>query len=169
MTQRSVNIHATCIVLADAARAFHAPAALGVLLLGASGAGKSDLALRLIERGAKLVADDRCELFVADGRLRARAPAALAGLIELHGVGLVALPFAEDAPIGLAVRLAVGENPVRLPERQYWDPPDELRPPRAARPPLISLSAFAASAPAKVVAASAAFAQALFREQINPI
>ena len=69
-----VNIHATCIVLADAATAFKAPKDAGVLLLGESGSGKSDLALRLMERGAKLVADDRVELFARDGLLMARAP-----------------------------------------------------------------------------------------------
>ena len=64
------------------------------LLLGESGAGKSDLALRLIAAGAQLVADDRVELSVESNRLIARAPANLAGLIEIRNVGIIALPSA---------------------------------------------------------------------------
>ena len=63
-----VNIHASCIRLALAAAAFGAPRSAGVLLLGDSGSGKSDLALRLIGRGAELVADDRTELHVESSR-----------------------------------------------------------------------------------------------------
>src|SRR5512146_1790449 len=100
-----VNIHASCVLLDGAAEAFGAPRDAGVLLLGESGRGKSDLALRLIERGAKLVADDRTELFVKDNALFARAPQSLAGLIEVRGAGIVALPFAAEARIALAVEM----------------------------------------------------------------
>ena len=61
-TLMTANIHATCIRIARAGKVFGAPASAGVLILGESGAGKSDLALRLIGRGAELVADDRTEL-----------------------------------------------------------------------------------------------------------
>ena len=64
----SVNIHASCVAFGGK----------GVLLLGASGAGKSSLALRLVDDGARLVADDRCDLFPRGGKLHARAPASIA-------------------------------------------------------------------------------------------
>ena len=83
MAPRTVNIHATCVLLESAAAAFGASRAAGVLLLGKSGAGKSDLALQLIALGAKLVSDDRTELFVERGKLFARAPQSIAGLIEV--------------------------------------------------------------------------------------
>ena len=72
---RSVNIHATCVRLGRAGAAFGAPPDAGVLLLGKSGAGKSDLALRLIALGATLVADDRTELYLWQRKLYARPPA----------------------------------------------------------------------------------------------
>src|SRR6202012_946602 len=103
LVMSAINIHASCIVLADAGKFCGAPADAGVLILGESGKGKSDLALRLIERGAQLVADDRTELFPENGALMARAPAALAGLIEARGVGIAALPFAAQARIALVV------------------------------------------------------------------
>lgn len=70
----------------------------GVLIEGASGSGKSDLALRALEAGFRLVADDRVVTFVSEGRLYGRAPDPLKGLIEVRGFGIVpepALPFAE--------------------------------------------------------------------------
>ena len=59
----TVNIHGSCIVLDKAAATFAAPPGDGVLILGASGAGKSSVALKLLAMGARLVADDRVELF----------------------------------------------------------------------------------------------------------
>jgi HPr kinase/phosphorylase len=103
----TLNIHATCVKLASGA---------GVLLLGASGSGKSDLALRLIDGGATLVADDRCDLFVEGSALTARAPATLAGLIELRGVGIVTMPHEKSAAIALVVELVPRADVVRLPE-----------------------------------------------------
>lgn len=82
----------------------------GVMLTGGSGAGKSDLALRLIDRGAELVADDYTDLCVVDGQLFARAPATIAGKIEVRGIGILERPFREQAIVLLAVRLGVEER-----------------------------------------------------------
>jgi HPr kinase/phosphorylase len=82
----------------------------GILLLGASGAGKSDLALRLIDRGWRLVSDD--QVLVRHGV--ARPVPELAGLIEIRGLGLVHLPFLSEAPLRLAVLLC---DPAAVPER----------------------------------------------------
>ncbi|HEY2032819.1 MAG TPA: HPr kinase/phosphatase C-terminal domain-containing protein [Rhizomicrobium sp.] len=162
-----MNIHASCVLL-DAATAFGAPEDAGVLLLGESGKGKSDLTLRLIERGAKLVADDRTELFARDGALFARAPKSLAGLLEVRGLGIVALPFATEARIALAVEMVEEGYVPRMPERERYVTPPELSVHEDERPPLIRLAPFAASAPAKVAMAAAAFSKALFREHRNP-
>jgi HPr kinase/phosphorylase len=98
------TIHATCVALSD----------VGVLLLGPSGAGKSDLALRLIDRGAQLVADDRCELADIGGQLLCAPPAAIAGMIEVRGIGIVTRPWTAPVPIHLAVRLT--ERTERMPD-----------------------------------------------------
>ena len=84
-------VHATCVALGEA----------GVLLLGASGAGKSDLALRLIDDGARLVADDRVALGVQSGRLVATAPAGLPRALEVRGMGLMPVAMAPSAVIGV--------------------------------------------------------------------
>ncbi len=80
-----------------------------VLLLGPSGAGKSDLLLRLIHAGWALVADD--QVVICDNI--ASAPAALAGILEVRGLGLFVLPYLASAPLRLVVRLGV--QPIRLP------------------------------------------------------
>ncbi|OIQ28619.1 MAG: serine kinase [Alphaproteobacteria bacterium MedPE-SWcel] len=81
-----VTLHASCVALEER----------GLLLRGPSGSGKSALALELMARGAALVADDRVEIRVRQARLWARAPAAISGLIEARGVGLLrAVPVAE--------------------------------------------------------------------------
>ena len=91
----------------------------GVLLRGPPGAGKSDLALRLIDRGARLVADDRVEIALRRGRLIARAPAALAGLIEVRGIGVVPIPRRASAAIVLVVDLVKPERVDRMPNRAW--------------------------------------------------
>ena len=101
----SETVHATCVAIAGEA----------VLLAGRSGSGKSDLALRLIDRGAALVSDDYTELRRVGGTLLARAPAAIAGKIELRGVGIIGLETAADAPVCLYADL--DSAPERLPER----------------------------------------------------
>jgi hypothetical protein len=148
---QSTNVHASCVALGRK----------GVLLLGPSGAGKSDLALRLMDDGARLVADDRTDLYVRHGKLFARAPASIAGLIEVRGLGIIARPFAKTAPVVLAVRL--GGKTARLP------PPEFYAPLKSAKPvPLIALDAAAASAPARIRLALAAFSEGLFRDSFNP-
>ena len=135
----AVNIHASCVRFGRK----------GILLLGKSGSGKSDLALRLIGRGAKLVADDRCDISVERNRLVARAPRTIAGLLEVRGVGIVSLPRAPSAVIALVVDLSgvVG----RMPELPRYAPPPPLR--QSAQPRLIALNAFEASAPDKILVA----------------
>ncbi|MGI4809322.1 MAG: HPr kinase/phosphorylase [Janthinobacterium lividum] len=81
----------------------------GVLLTGVPGSGKSDLLLRLIDRGYSLVADDQVE--ISDGV--ARPPAALQGLLEIRGLGIVRLPYSAPVPLILEVELAL---PDRLPQ-----------------------------------------------------
>ena len=164
----AANIHASCVLLASSGRQFGAPDDAGVLILGASGAGKSQLALRLIERGAMLVADDRVDLFVRESRLFGRAPPGLAGLIEIRGVGIIALPFAMEASIHLAVMLGFA-SVARHPERESYVPPAALHLSAEAAPPLLRVNAQDSSAPAKVVAAAAAYAHALFRYECKPI
>ncbi|WP_353860006.1 HPr kinase/phosphatase C-terminal domain-containing protein [Azospirillum formosense] len=128
---------------------------VGVLLRGPSGSGKSDLALRMIDAGALLVADDRVELRVDDGRVMATAPAALAGLLEVRGVGIMPMPTAAEAEIGLVVDLVPRAAVERLPGEETAALLD--------RPlPRLALCPFDASAPAKLkLAAGAARAGSL--------
>ena len=95
----AMHLHASCA----------AQGGSGVLLLGEPGSGKSDLLLRLIDRGFDLVADDRVVL--EDGIVS--APAALAGLIEVRGIGIIRHAYIPEARLVLVVRLGRGE---RLPE-----------------------------------------------------
>jgi serine kinase of HPr protein (carbohydrate metabolism regulator) len=89
----------------------------GALILGPSGSGKSDLALRLLDRGFSLVADDRVLLWISGGRLFGRAPETLTGLIEARGVGVLTVPVRGFCPVSLAVDCV--EGPVeRLPDEE---------------------------------------------------
>src|SRR5262245_51780923 len=137
-----VNIHASCVALGSR----------GVLLLGPSGCGKSDLALRLIDDGARLVSDDRTILFVAKGALHAAAPASIKGLLEVRGLGIIQLPVRTNVKIALAVKL--GREAKRLPAPAIYHLPTGLE--TAAKVPQIALDARFASTPAKVRAALAA-------------
>lgn len=157
----TANIHATCVILARAGEPFGAARDAGILILGASGAGKSDLALRLIESGAILVSDDRTELCVLGGKLIARPPAGIRGLIEARGVGIIALPHAPKARIALAVELQA--KPPRLPRREDYKSPWALPVPV----PLLRLAPFEASLPAKIALAVASFERKLFREGLR--
>lgn len=117
---------------------------LGVLLRGPSGSGKSSLALRLIDGGAHLVADDRTDILKDGDQLVASAPAAIAGRLEVRGMGIVPVPSVARAPLALVVDLvAEGTAIERLPEAQFWEHL-EIRLPR------LDLAPFAADAAAKL-------------------
>lgn len=89
----------------------------GVLILGPSGAGKSRLAMALIGLGAQLVADDQTLLTPLEGALYARAPRAIAGLLEVRGLGLIRLLPRRLARVALIIDLGAPAPP-RLPEAQ---------------------------------------------------
>ena len=131
----SERVHASAVAIGGRA----------VLIGGRPGAGKSDLALRLIDRGAALIADDYCDVRRAEGALRASAPANIVGKIEVRGLGLVELATAQDVPVGLFVDL--DHAPERMPER------GETRMLAGIAVPVLRLSGLEASAPLKVEAA----------------
>lgn len=103
-------LHASCVALGGA----------GLLLLGAPGAGKSSLALRLMERGWSLVADDQVRLAATEQGLTASPPEGLAGCLEIRGLGLFhALPHG-PAALALVARLAPSPAIPRLPAPGRW-------------------------------------------------
>jgi serine kinase of HPr protein (carbohydrate metabolism regulator) len=118
----------------------------GLLIEGASGSGKSDLALRAIDAGWALVADDRTLVWACAGRLYGRAVPPLAGLIEARGVGVVAAAERAFARIDLAVRCIDGGPVERMPQLQ-------TRNLLGLAVPCIDLHALEASAPAKLAKA----------------
>jgi serine kinase of HPr protein (carbohydrate metabolism regulator) len=88
----------------------------GALISGPSGVGKSDLALRAMDQGFHLVADDRTRLFACEGRLYGRAPGPLSGLIEVRGLGVLSQASLPFAPVVLSVRCkTAAEARERLP------------------------------------------------------
>ena len=130
----SETIHACCVAIGGR----------GVLIAGPSGSGKSDLALRLLDRGAVLVSDDYTLLEARDGRLFASPPGTIAGKVEIRGVGIVERPFLADIPVALLID--VGRPPERLPEAGSRTIGD-------ITVPSVALAALEASAPIKVEAA----------------
>lgn len=125
------TIHATCVATTNGA----------ALIIGPSGIGKSDLALRLIDRGALLVSDDRVIVHADEGSLIASAPGAMFGHIEVRGVGICTVPAQAEATVALVVRLADAEE--RLPEAAF----EVLE---GITLPLLRLDPHRASAPIKV-------------------
>lgn len=125
----SKAIHGTAVEIHDWA----------VLLMGTSGSGKSDLALRLIDRGAVLVGDDYVEL---DKDCQITPVPALAGKLEIRGLGIVEKPYKQHSPLRLIVEL--GEEGERLPAS--WP----LRDLNEWSLPCLRLYGFVASAPIKV-------------------
>ena len=126
-----MTIHAVAVALAGRC----------VLLIGPSGVGKSDLALRMIDRGWRLVADDRVVVTVHGGLAWASAPSAIAGFIEVRGVGIVTEAAVAEAAIALVIDLGTG--PERFPDARTWDV-------AGVAVPLLALAAHEQSAPLKI-------------------
>jgi HPr kinase/phosphorylase len=123
-----MQIHGSCVSRNGA----------GVLLLGPPGSGKSDLVLRLRSHGFDLVADDRVD--ICDGI--ARSPPALAGLLEVRGLGIFRLPHVTEARLALVVDLAALAPRLPMPEHHA-----------DLRLPLVRIDAASASAPERIALA----------------
>lgn len=133
MSDDAILVHATAVAVGE-----HA-----VLLRGPSGSGKSDLALRLIDAGARLVADDQTRLWREGDAVFLRAPQPIAGLIEVRGVGIVRMTPLPRARLALIADLVAPQHVERLPE-----PSSETIFGLAI--PLVAIAPFEASAPAKL-------------------
>lgn len=145
-------VHATAVAIEGGA----------VLLRGPPGAGKSDLALRLIDGGGALVADDQAALRREGEDIVVRAPSAIAGLLEIRGLGVVRIGrVVRQAPLVLIVDLVRPEAVERMPDGRV----EEVL---GRAIPLLALAPFEASAPAKLRLARRAFAAAPLPAIIGP-
>ena len=135
-------IHATAVAIGG-----HA-----VLLRGRSGAGKSDFALRLIDAGACLVTDDQSVLSRRADVLIVSAPKRISGLMEVRGIGIMRVESLAEAPVVLIADLVPPGEIDRLPERRR----EEIL---GLSVPVIAVTPFEASAPAKLRLALRAFTQ----------
>jgi serine kinase of HPr protein (carbohydrate metabolism regulator) len=111
MAAAPLLVHATSVAIEGRA----------VLIAGASGTGKSDLALRLIDRGARLIADDQTRLERREDRLIASAPSEIKGLIEVRGLGIVSVPVVDEAPVALVAELVGAAAIERMPAPDWSD------------------------------------------------
>lgn len=126
-------VHATAVALEGGA----------IVLRGPPGAGKSDLALRLIDGGARLVADDQVALRRRGDRVMVGAPDVIAGLIEIRGIGILRVERVAEAPLLLLVDLLPSGRVERMPEGR-------VEPVLGREIPLIELAPFEISAAAKL-------------------
>ena len=132
----TTRLHGSCVSLGSR----------GVLLFGKSGSGKSDLALRLLSRGAMLVADDQVTLHVEQGYLVASVHESIRGLLEIRGVGIAKYPVATRIPVMLAVNLVPREKMEHIPAPETYSA-------LGINIPMISIHGYDASSPDKVIAA----------------
>ncbi len=117
-----------------------------VLLTGPSGSGKSDLALRLLDRGFTLVSDDQTIVRKDGDRLLASSPPNIAGKLEVRGIGIVEIERVDNVPLALIVELTSNQIQ-RLPDDS------RERPILGVKLPLVTIDALTASAPSKVALA----------------
>jgi len=99
-------LHASCVVMDG----------IGVLLRGASGAGKSDLTLRLLALGAGLVADDQVIVTQTASGIAAMPPPPLAGWLEVRGLGVVSQPWQNCGRVELVIDLVAADQVPRWPD-----------------------------------------------------
>jgi serine kinase of HPr protein (carbohydrate metabolism regulator) len=139
----SETLHATTVAIGGRA----------VMLCGLSGIGKSDLALRLIDRGAVLVSDDytlaKRSGFGTQARLLASAPDNIIGMMEVRGIGIIDMPHAAGVPVALVVDLF--DIVDRMPEKPL------TRTIAGVDVPVMKIAPREASAPIKVELALKAF------------
>lgn len=128
-----ITIHATTIGIDGA----------GIILRGPSGSGKSDFALRMIDGGAALVADDQTMLFVENNRLMAQSPPEIAGKMEIRGVGIVQMNAPSAVPVALVVELVDESEVPRVPT---FDPVELV----GFKVPVMHLAPFELSATVKL-------------------
>ena len=127
-------VHGTCVAIDE----------FGVLIIGPPGSGKSDLALRLIDAGARLVADDYLYVEASGQELLAAVPDTIAGMMEVRGLGIVTLPYLDTCRIRLCVELVEPADVPRLPKRGATATYENIA------IPSLALAPFDASAAAKV-------------------
>ena len=162
----TVLVRATSVVLGTTVRPFGGPEEFSVLLFGDSGSGKSDVALRLIAAGGRLISDDQTALSSNQDFLFAESVPSIAGQLEIRGVGIISLGEAAKAPIALAVELDPKAALDRLPEPNVYAPPLPLT--ASYLPPLVTLHPFEPSTPAKIAAAAAAAVSGTFVAGVAP-
>jgi HPr kinase/phosphorylase len=146
MAQKQICLHGTCVSVNGE----------GILILGGPGAGKSDLALRLIDepgfgisgglQHSELVSDDQVIVARHEGKLVASAPSNISGKLEIRGLGIVALATQSSVPLSLVVKLQAQSTIERLPDRSTFDI-------LGLALPLVEIDAATASAPARLRAA----------------
>jgi serine kinase of HPr protein (carbohydrate metabolism regulator) len=135
----SETLHASCVAIGGRA----------VLISGRSGSGKSDLTLRLIDRGASLVSDDYSIVRRVGKRLRASAPPNIAGKLEVRGLGLLDFEAVSEAPVCLMVDLARQAERMPVANEQVLI--------AGLKVPVVAVASLEASAPVKVELALARF------------
>jgi len=115
----------------------------GIIIFGPSGSGKSDLALRLIDSGGRLVSDDYVKVDEDGGILYAHPAPNIAGMMEVRGVGLIKLGYKKSAKLNLALELTPEKEIERLPKALFYGL-------NGAKIPLYKIDAFSGSAIAKI-------------------
>ena len=108
------NLHGSCVAINNK----------GVLFLGGSSSGKSDVCLRLImQKKAVLVADDRVDLQLDNNNnIIANAPQNIAGLLEVRGLGIKKFTMQKDVTLNLAIELVSSYTQIeRMPKDEFFE------------------------------------------------